>query len=328
MKKEIKTKNSIWKKVALLAVVLIVASNSWLIWQVSHVVNRMDKYNQGVVDEVGSVMGDVKLFADDLNEIRKFLLLPEKNYSVSGEVGDGEIEENERNNQNSVALFAMLDSFVKEEQVAKNKLQAGPVFEGLLVNQEVKNRLNVVGLSWGQKGDLQIKLMDSAGTFRGQPLFNLIFVSTENIFKVQSVLGEQNFSNYSEATFSNKLIDYLVNNTEAVRAKRLADQEAQAKAVSQSQEQVKESLENQKAELNNMVRDAAFVETLSAMGLKVRELPREENNKYIFDIVDAEGKIKFSLALEITSGMIKVIRDNREIDLKNFLEEEGSKKKL
>jgi hypothetical protein len=334
MKKDEAPKSNFWKNIGIVMILLIVAGNSWLIWKTSAVVERVDKYNQGVVDELGSIQGDVTGFAQDLNEIRRFLLLPERNYSVDGEVTETKAED-EVNNQNSLALFAMLDGLVKEDQAAKNKLLAEPVFTGLFANQDFLTKLGATKLGFGERGDLQIKFIDLAetddlnqpNTFRGQPLYNLVFDPNENLFKVQSALGEQKFAQYTLVGFPTELIDYMSKNKQAVRQKKLLDQQEAAKALTAADEEVKKLLESQKLELQNMVKDPAFVETLATLGLKVKEQSREENNKYIFDIVDGQGLVKFSLALEITSGMIKVIKDNQEIDLKTFLEQEGSKKK-
>lgn len=333
MKKDEQVKSGFWKNIGLVMILLIVAVNSWLIWQVSAIVNRVDKYNQGVVDELGGIQGDVKTFATDLNEIRRFLLLPEKSY-VNGDT-EAKPESEEENSQNSVALFAMLDSLVKEEQAAKNKVAAEPVFTALLNNRDFLAALEAAKLGLGERSDLQIKLIDWAdqsadgavNVLKNQPLYNLVFSANDNYFKVQSALGEQNFTEYASVDFPNKLLDYLVKNTEAVRKKKLADQNEAAQASVKAEEEVKKILENQKAELQNMVKDKAFVETLAGIGLRVKEGAREENNKYIFDIIDEQEQVKFSLALELTSGMIKLIKNNQEIDLKSFLEQEGSKKK-
>ena len=70
----------------------------------------------------------------------------------------------------------------------------------------------------------------------------------------------------------------------------------------------------------------AFQDILKNDGLAVSLSPREEYNKLLYDVKDADGKLVFSFAIELSSGMFKVIRGNQEIDLYSALNN-GSKKK-
>ncbi len=328
-------KGRFWRISGWLVLVLIMAGNSYLIWQMQSVVSRVDKYNQGVIDEIGDVKGDVKAFSDDLNEIRRFLLLPQKQYSVNN-AGQGSAENalSENNSDNTVALYAMLDTLSKEQKVNQNKSVAQPVEEALLANPDFLKALDPLNLVLGNQADLLVKFNDSLAenpdgsmnTIVGEALFALVFDGETNLFKVQSALGEKEFSDYSQADFADQLLNYLRQNVQAVRAKKIADIVAGNQLKEQTEKQLKQDLEDQKQQLADALHEPAFQDGLAALGWKVAEKNREENNKYIFDLLDAQNKVQVSIALEISSGMVKLIRNGQEIDVKNFLDLDGSKK--
>ncbi len=322
-----------WTRFTLYFILAVLIWNTFQIWAMIGVVGRVEKYNQGVVDEVGGLTGDVKLFAGDLNEIRKFLLLPEKNYSVDQSGGEDVGKDQDKGSENAVAMFAFLDSLVSTEKQTQNRQAAQGPFEALLTNAEFNSKLTGAQILPAEKGDLQIKYNDGAAVLSdgtknelfGQPLYNLVFDADNNLFLVQSALGEGKFPDFGKADFAVKLADFMLKNLEMVRAAKLKSIEVAKAEDEKARQLVEQTLQQKKQELESLVKDKAFVETLAGVGLNVAEKPREETGKYIFDVLDATGKLKFSLALEISSGMIKVLRDNQEIDIKSFLED-GSKK--
>jgi hypothetical protein len=321
-----------WSRLTLVFILVVLLWNSFQIMMMSGVVSKVDKYNQGVVDEMGGLVGDVKVFAQDLNEIRRFLLLPEKTYTVAPEQEKTAADESE-NSENSVAVFAFLNSLEGEEKELRNREAARPVFESILSGEGFLPKLQQAQLVPGVKGDLQIKFTDGqkvladggVNVLAGEALYNLVFDAAEKVFKIQSALEEKKYSLSGQTGLSAAMADYMVNNLGKVREKKLQarkeEQENQQKVLKMQQDE----LLKKKQELENTVHDKAFTETLAGIGLKVAEQPREESNKYIFDILDQQGKVKFSLMLEISSGMVKVLRNNQEIDIRTFLDD-GSKK--
>lgn len=331
-------KNSFWKNLLGVVVIVVLVMNSIQLWQMSAVVGRVDKYNQGVIDEVGGVVGDVKNFGDDLNEIREFLLLPKKDYSVGQgeEKNEGTSTDLQANSNNTLGAYAFLNSFVAEQKMDEMKQKASPVFEALLKTEDWNKTLMGASLLLAEKTDLQLKLKDnlvknpdgSANSLFGEPLYNLVFVAEKNVFRVQSALGEQDFAGYDLAGWEKPLLNYLSDNAGKVREKKIADKQKALDDSKKAEADLQAQLETRKQELTNLVKEKAFMETLTSIGLKVADVPREEQNKFIYDVLGADGKVKFSLALEVSSGMIKVIRDNQENDVMSYLNQDnGSKKK-
>lgn len=332
-------KKGYWESAAgrltMTVILLVLLWNTFQVWLISGTLSRVDKYNLGSVEEMGKVVGDVKMFADDLNEIRRFLLLPEREYGLTGGNGEAEDGAAEQAPTNAVALYAFLDDLKKEQAAEQNRSAAQPVFDALLAREDLSATLARSALSLGERADLQLKFLDqeakqpdgTANDNYGLPLFNLVFSAEENLFRVQSVLGEEKFQDYASAAFADEVLAYLAANATAARLKKVEDVLAAQQAVEEAARQETESLEARKQELRDLVADAAFIDTLSLLGLTLAAEPRQEINKEIYDVLDGQGKVQFSLVLEVSSGMIKVLRDNQEIDLKSFLEDSGSKKK-
>lgn len=320
---EKKHHGSWWSRIGFLLVVMILVGNSWMIWQMRAVVERVDKYNQGVVDEIGGVTGDLKTFADDLNEIRRFLLLPEKDYAVNGETGVISEVEISPEVENNMAVFAMLDSFAREKKVEEKKVVVRGILDGLVQNGDLLKAIGAANLRVGERQDLQVKFTDGTG----QALFGLVYDAEADLFRMQGALGEQTFGDYRNADFTARITDYLVKNAQAAREAKVAKLKQEEIDRQKATEAGVQELQNRKVGLDNMVKDKAFVDTLAGLGWQVAGGAREEANKYIYDVKDASGIVVFSLAVEVSSGMIKVLRDGQEIDVKSFLSDDGSKKK-
>lgn len=322
-------------KFTLFLILAVLFWNTIQIWMMSSVVARVDKYNEGAVIEAGKMMGDVKLFAEDLNQIRRFLLLPERDYAVTeGEEGSKSENSEEVGTDSTQGLYAFLNQLELQQRVDENRVAALPVFDGIVSNVEFWTVLTESGLRMGERIDMQLKVLDNRGQnadgsqniLNGEPLFNFVFVPEVNVFRVQSALGDKDFEKYTEEAFVTDLQEYLLTNADAARQKKIEQKEQEKLEQQKAEEAVKQAELDKFKELDDLVADEAFVDTLKNMGLSVKEGIREEVNKRVYDIVDEAGKLQFSVALELSSGMIKIIRDNQEFDIESFLID-GSKKK-
>lgn len=312
-------------------ILIVVFGNSFLIWRMQDTVLRVDKYNQGVVDEIGGFRGDIKNFADDLNEIRSFLLLPAKEYSFNEEQKSNQVDQ-EENDQTTQGLYAMLNQLKLENQKEENRVLAETNFNKILNEESFVKELEIINLTFGEKSDLNVKLNDNLiengalhNPFYGQALFAIVYDDSINKFKLQSVLGEELFENNSDLKV--EIEKYIHQAVAEARQKKIDDQRKAEDQVKEAEENALLDIEKKKNDLLNLVNENAFKSELADLGLSVSDKPREENNKFIVDIIDDKGEIKFSISLDISSNMVKVIKDGQEIDVKNFLDNGGSKKK-
>lgn len=306
-------------------IVLITLLNTWQIFSIKSVVDSVDNYNKGVVDELGGIVGDTKQFAQDLNEIRRFLLLPEKNYSTSQ--SDDTQENDQQTDPNSLALYAFLEDLNKSEKAELNKAGVSTLLKDWQSSSEIRAKLSEYKLEVEAFDNWQVKLLDLEN--QKQPLVAIVFSPLENVFKLQSVLGEDKVSDLQLAGFSSSVDTYLKNNTASIRQKKAdklkEDQSAKTNAAAMEEQRKKDLRDN----FERLISEAAFVDTISTLGLSVdKNNVNLEKGNWVYNVKTVDGKIRFAFLLDSLTGQIKVLKDNQEIDLKNFLNlNEGSKKK-
>lgn len=335
---EAKNKTVLWKKALGLVIVLVLLADTLLLWQMSSVVMRVDKYNQGVIDEVGGVVGDVNSFGEDLNEIRRFLLLPERNYSGSNTDSNDDSTPDENTSPDELGLYAFLENYSKDQKTAEHQAAGLKAFNDLANNADFKAKLAELQFAW-QKVDgqeMQAKLIDKMpkiteamanATFE-MPIFSIFFNPEENLFHVQSALEDKTFAAYTDANFVATINQYLTDKQNEARVKKAQQKDMEQINAQKSAEAAKASQEAMQKDFIQMLHDPAFVKTLADQGLQLVEQSRTENNKLIFDVINKVDAKKFSFALELSTGMIKVLRDGQELSAREFLNtDEGSKKK-
>lgn len=324
------SKKNFLRKFSFFVLIAILLLNTYLIWSMQSTVNRVDKYNQGVVDEIGNITGDFKLFANDLNEIRSFLLLPEVNYSILGEQQNKQPTETTTANKDTVAIFAMLNQFSKEKKHTARNQAAQESLQKLLANTEFLNNLTESSLQLGERNNLQLQFLDTSNSeFNGETIFTLDFDIEADQFTIQSSLSEHKVKNYKTDQFSTTVLNYLKSNTQKAINKKLQEQKNEAQKLKQLETESKKEVENRKKEFNSLMKDPAFLDTIKNEGWKLAKAPKEESNKLYYDVIDTESsKVVFSIGIELSSGMIKVIKDSQEINVQNFLENSNPKKKL
>ncbi len=325
-----------WLKLLVLAVVILLVLDSVQILNMSTVVTRVDKYNQGVVDEIGGFRGDVQSFAGDLNEIRRFLLLPEKNYASAEQDQKQSVDEPQASD-NQLGMYAFINQYADSILTEQHRQTERKAWDSLLKNVDFLAKLKSINLSLTviPGVEMQAKLIDKMekavdGTpnqLYNQPIFALVFSPEENVFKMQSVIGDYQISDYELAEFPQKVSEYIASHFSEVSIKKIELKKQTEEQAVQASQALQTAKITQKEDFVKTLTEPAFVESLAGLGLTVASQPKEENNKIIYNVSDQQGHVKFAFALEISSGMIKVIDGNRELNVKNFLEESGLKKK-
>lgn len=121
--KNTQTKEAL-KKLGFMLLGLLLAVNTVQLVRFGDIVERVDRYNQGVVDELGGFSGDVASFGGDLNEIREFLLLPTKEYSSTPKDQQAEEGNEPKASRTETALFTFMEQIADEQNVGINKEKA------------------------------------------------------------------------------------------------------------------------------------------------------------------------------------------------------------
>ena len=105
------------------------------------------KKDSSLIDEIGQIKESYVKVGNDLNEVRKFLRMPESNYTNFEESTSGTEEEGKNRDPVQIALFQYVDFLAtnknSEEKAAQNKL----LFDKLNSSETFKTFLQQQGLS-------------------------------------------------------------------------------------------------------------------------------------------------------------------------------------
>lgn len=388
-------------KIGMVLLVVLIIANTIQLSRFGEIVERVDRYNRGVVDELGGFRQDIMTFGSDMNEMRSFLLLPTKDYSFADQ--ETVIEDDaQETSSTEKAIYQFMGSYTDEQRAKENFAAAQERMNALNSNQELKTALKEKELSMSA-----VEQTEESSSFKvlagGEALYAVIADKKSNTIRIQSALGTKDFDKgLSEEAIASELATYVGANKEKVAAAKEEIEGKKAGIVNLASNQELSSIINEKGiqfdinpeenedgfhysflnsegtklltidllrdgqyqvngegygneeqlaavlinelknsnsstaleqmvaerrtELETIFQDPAFQELLSSNNLTVAIEPREDYNKVLYDVTDANGNVQFSFVIELSSGLFKVLQDNEEIDLYSILL--GSKKKL
>jgi hypothetical protein len=395
------------KKIGLIVLALLLLIHSIQLFYFSSVIGRVDGLNQKVVDQVEGMRENTITFAQDLNEIRQFLLLPTKDYSGllkdENDAGETEDAQDDASVKPQSLVYTFLTHTLEAEQAKQNATLAGARIQELSKNADFQQKLAEIGLSIGS-----IENTDDTATLKitddqKVPLFALLTEKKTNLSKIQSILGfsplkadkndaliteataymkakkeevqkmktllvdrknelvafsshaelgpllknkkltlktevqenEQGFSYAFSSPFENNLFPITILRKDGNFMFKDKTYEKVAEILPVLTEEVKKFepvsaeerlLKERKNELEALFKEEAFQELLKTNKLTISNTPREEYNKLLYDLKKADGGTVLSFVIEKSSGLYKVLKDGKEIDLAQTGEDEGSKK--
>jgi hypothetical protein len=401
-KEHAEIRKTAFKRLGLIFLGLLLAVNTIQLARLGGIVERVDQYNKGVVDELGGVRNDVMTFASDLNEIRSFLLLPVKQYSFSGNNTEVQSTDEQAASRTETAVYSFIGNVSEEKNLEKNAKLAVQTAQTVLNDSSFLDGLAKAGLSAGKLADsadtASFKISDNAAG----PLFTFVIEKPTFKSKVQSAGGVYEIKGTDAAGIKDELLQYVTSHKDGtLKLKNLIASQKEALAalgknpeiakllgdkkitLSQPEEtdasinynfansdgqviltvsivkkdgaiifkdktyqsadlllpdlikdlQAADSttagdkmLQQRRTELEAIFSQQTFKDMIKDAGLNLVLQPRQENNKLIYDIKDSGGSTVFSYAIEISSGLFKVIKGDQEIDLYSALDD-GSKKK-
>jgi hypothetical protein len=397
-----KIRREAFKKLGLILVGLLLFVNTVQLARFGEIAERVDLYNKGVIDEIGKMRQDTMLFGQDLNEIRKFLLLPTKDYSFFKDDQGTQDTEETGEDMTTSAIYSFLSQVTDEQSYKKNSALAVERIKTLSKDQSFIGALAQIQLKAGQTEDNEVSATLKITDETGNALFAFSVDKKTAALKIQSSIGTYVLTATDPAAQQKEITDYFKNNKEQVAKMKdligkqktaivelmknkditaifgekkismtpapeesdeaityyiinsesnhllgitiqrkdgtlsfndktyndtgalLPDLLNKLKEVDASSE-LQKMVNERRQELEKIFQEDAFKEMLKTDGLTIESNPREEYNKLLYDVKNSDKKVVFSFAIELSSGIFKVIKDDTEIDLYSL--EAGSKKK-
>lgn len=389
-------------KLGMIFLGILLIADTVQIARFGEIVERVDLYNKGVVDELGGFREDIMAFGNDMNEMRGVLLLPEKKYSFMEEDESAAEADTKETSPTEQALYTFLSSYVSEKDMAAKAALSADAVKAMAASETFAQELDGAGygaapLEDGEfsvsfkinsddvsvfavtadKKTGELKIQSAAGSYlvkaaeeeeiekeilayvieNGEKIARLKQDidggkgMIENLFEdeeIKKLLDEKNLTFNPSPAEDDKQISYSVLNVEEEALLTVSVNRADASLVMNEKsysglEEFKsallETLKNldgatsmermiaeQRAELENVFKQEAFADLLKNSGLEISAEPREEYNKLLYDVKNENGDTVFSFVIELSSGYLKILKDNEEVDLYSALQD-GSKKK-
>ena len=210
-----KVRSQALKTLGWIFVGVLFAVNTFQLAMLGGIVERVDLYNKGVIDELGGIRQDVMSYGNDLNEIRSFLLLPVKEYSFMKGPAETQDTEEIQTTRTESALYAFLGGVTEEQSVKVNTAMAENNANALLGDAAFTSELEKSGLKTGKREDgvesITVKVEDASAT----AVFSLVFDKKTAGTLVQSALGSYKCKAPEMAALKAELLDYFTKNKEA-----------------------------------------------------------------------------------------------------------------
>jgi hypothetical protein len=294
------------KKLGWILLILLIGVNTIQLARFGGIVERVDTYNKGVIDEIGAIRKDVVMFGNDLNEIRSFLLLPVKNYSFGKEPEETSNLGEVRNSRTESAIYAFLEGLEKEQMVKANTQKVLREADAVEADQAFTEALHKLGLNTGKRNDndnaISLKLDNNEGT----SVFAILFDKNTAAVSIQSALGSYRCGSKNFEELKAEMLDYFGRNMQAAL-------------------RMKELISQRKDEIKGLTANADIAQILNEKKLKLSEAEDNvESVNYYFEngagdkivtlkisrvdgSIDLEGNVMARLA-DLTGAVAEKLR--------------------
>lgn len=225
-------------KLGLGLVALLLIVDTIQISRFGAIVERVDEYNKGVVDEIGGFRQDVSLMGADLNEMRQFLLMPTREYSFMETTKIEDADTAPQLSSTEKAAYNFLTSFLSEQKFAENSTLAEQRIKSLVANAELATALTQNGLTI----DSEVLSTDATFGFKISDkeigaLASILCEKSTNKLIAQSILGTQDLGSENDSSSVQKYItankDKIIATKKTVEERKTAITNAmQSEAIS------------------------------------------------------------------------------------------------
>ena len=265
--------------------------NTFQLARFGYIVESVDIYNKGVVDELGGFRNDIATFGRDISEVRSLLYLPVKEYSFAEDTPAETEKDTKQTSETEKAVYAAISGIVEEQKLERIAADAEKN------TAELYNTLKEDELKLGELQNtpeaMSFRILDE----NAQPLFNVINGKTEEKLIIQSALGSYEVKAKDSSGIKKEILSFTESNKEKVlKAKTL--------------------IEQTKAEITELFGQLAARSDTLAQGMKFSD-PRETETAIEYYVLNGEDEEL--LTFEVNRGDGKITLNGTAYDgVKNF----------
>lgn len=219
-------------------IVFLIAVLGFQYWQSTNSSNDLSflqTRDSSLIEEIGQLKETYLKVGEDMNEIRKYLMLPLKEYQELESVSEGEEDTDKNQDQVQLALFKYVDSIVSTESV-RGKLSINKSFlDNLLISKDFSEFLIKEELAFSPTIRDENNVVLKITTKDGDPIviYSLDNKTGELVFQTTTEKEDVESTDFME--FKQNLMQFLTDNkaslvAEFANIKKL--QESISKAIS------------------------------------------------------------------------------------------------
>lgn len=265
-----------------LTVLILYNTYQLLIFQRS--IENVDKFTGGAKDELGSVRQNMIDFAADLNEIRSFLLLPEKKYAFTTEKGEDKKTDEQENTKTSVAIYSYLTKTIEDQNAEGNIKLAEEKINTLSKDSVLLKMLQEQSFKLGQ-----IESTDDLFSFKifnekETPLFAFIVGKKNNIAQIQSAVGLYKIQSAEAGKITQEVLDYIQKHKKEV-------------------EKLKNTFNSQKESIENVTKNTDVAKIFAEKNITLSE-PEDTNEALVYYLLNVQKDKLTAFQLQKKDGTI------------------------
>ncbi|MBD3330961.1 hypothetical protein GF354_05545 [Candidatus Peregrinibacteria bacterium] len=210
------------KNIFALVVIVILLFQIVKLSSIGSKMDYLEERDSSLITEIGQMKDAYTSLGDDLNEVRKFLLLPTKDYLSLSDVPDTGEATNGDKNTNSVelALFKYIDYLAEQDKKVKDYQESKAYLDHLKNSELFKQFLSDNGLKIGtydsdeNSTTLRIDLASTG--------LNLVFFTVdleESDLVIRNIIDSLTFTPDSKEDFENQVRDYISRHKDKILTK-------------------------------------------------------------------------------------------------------------
>lgn len=273
-----------YKKLGLILVGIILLVNTIQLARFGEIVERVDMYNRGVVDELGGIRQDVVSFAGDLNEIREFLLLPVRRYSFFEDKELAPDHQEEKNANRAVSTVYALLTGIKNAQLAEATMNA------LIKDQNFIASLKQDALTIGPLENNESALLFKIKNASDNAIFAFIIDRKSNTAKIQSVLG----------TYQVKATQVKATVTESLKNEIVQYFKDHAQKVAE----IKSLIEKQQADISALPKNENIAKIFQEKNMTLITNHEDTDEALLYHLKNSEKDKLLTIAIQRGDGSI------------------------
>ncbi len=284
-------------KLGMIFLGILLVADTVQIARFGEIVERVDLYNKGVVDELGGFREDIVTFGNDMNEMRSVLLLPAKDYSFID--GGEEISEDDAREASPTeqALYTFLSSYASEKDMAAKAALSADAVKAMAASETFAQGLDGAGFGAAPLEDGEFSVSFKIN-LDGVSVFAVTADKKTGELKIQSAAGSYLVKAVEKAEMEKEILAYVIENGEKIA-------------------RLKQDIDGGKGMIENLFKEEEIQKLLAEKKLSFDSAPIEDDELISYGVLNVEEEALLTVSVKRTDASL-VMNDKTYPGLEEF----------